>query len=72
MFVALLDLNSVQLTSECILGWGSGIVGNFYASSLAHGVVIKIDIGALVEAVMRGLLRWRGEVVVDICKERGQ
>ena len=32
------------------------MVGYFYAPALAHGVVVEVDIGALVEAVMRGML----------------
>lgn len=37
-----------------------------YASALAHGVVVEIDIRALVEAVVRGDLGWWGDVVVHI------
>jgi hypothetical protein len=34
--------------------------------------MVEVDIGALVKAVMRGLVGGRGEVVVDVCKERRQ
>lgn len=55
-------------TGKGILGWSSWIVCNLYTSSLTHGVVIEVDIGALVEAVVRGLLGRRGEVVMDVCE----
>lgn len=54
--------------SECILARCSRVVRDLYASTLAHRVVIKVDVGALIEAVMRGLVGGRREVVVDICK----
>jgi hypothetical protein len=44
------------------------MVGDFYAATLLHGVVVEIDIGAFVEAVVRGFVRGRGEVVVDVCE----
>jgi hypothetical protein len=35
------------------------MVSYLYAPTLAHRVVIEVDIGAFVEAVMRGILgRW--------------
>lgn len=44
------------------------MVCDFYAPALAHRVVVEIDIGAFVEAVVRGdLARW-GDVVVYICE----
>ena len=55
-------------TSKCILGWSSSIVGNLDPPTLAHGVVVDIDIGALIKPMVRGLLGWRREVVMDICK----
>lgn len=72
MFKALLYLDGVQCTSKCILGRGSSIVGNLDAPTLAHGVVVEIDIGALIKPVVRGLVGWRGKVVMDICEERRQ
>ena len=44
------------------------MIGYFYAATLAHGVVVEVDIGAFVESVVRGMLRRRGDVVMDICK----
>jgi hypothetical protein len=44
------------------------MVRYFYAPALAHRVVVEVDIGAFVEAMMRGVLRRRGDVVVDICE----
>jgi hypothetical protein len=44
------------------------VVRYFYAPALAHRVVVEIDIGAFVEAMMWGNLgRW-GDVVMDICE----
>jgi hypothetical protein len=46
-----------QLTaSKGILLWRAGVVGNLYAPALSYGIVVQVDIGALVEAVVRGLL----------------
>jgi len=44
------------------------MVRDFYAPTLAHRVVVEVDIGALVEAVVRGNLGRRGDVVVDVCE----
>jgi hypothetical protein len=44
------------------------MVRYFYAPALAHRVVVEVDIGAFVEAMMRGVLRRRGDVVVNICE----
>lgn len=41
------------------------------APTLAHGIVVEIDIGALVEAVVRGVLCRRRDVVVHICEAVG-
>lgn len=54
--------------SKGILLWRAGVVGNLYTPALSYGVVVQVDIGALVEAVVRGLLGWRGDVVVDVCE----
>ena len=47
------------------------MVGYLYAAALPYGIVVQVDIGALVEAVVRGLLGWRGDVVVDVCEAGG-
>lgn len=39
-----LDIVSSLTTSKCILGWGSSIVGNLDTPTLAHGIVVEIDI----------------------------
>lgn len=46
----------------------AGRVGDLYAAALAYGIVVEVDIGAFVEAVVRGLLGWWGDVVVDVCE----
>jgi hypothetical protein len=51
-----------------ILLWCSRMVGDFNAAALLHGVVVEVDIGAFVEAVVRGFDGWWGEVVVDVCE----
>ena len=57
-----------QLTGKGILVGCARMVRYFYAPALAHGIVVKVDIGAFVEAMMWGLLgRW-GDVVMDVCK----
>jgi hypothetical protein len=37
-------LSIVLTTSKCILSWGSSIIGNLDPPTLAHGVVVEIDI----------------------------
>lgn len=44
------------------------MICDLYSPALLHGIVIEVDIAAFVEAVVRGPVRWRGEVVVDVCK----
>jgi hypothetical protein len=39
-----------------------------YAARLSDGIVVEVDIGAFVEAVVRGSLGWRGNIVVDVCE----
>lgn len=68
VLVCLLNLDGVQLTGKGILVGCARMVRYFYAPTLAHGIVVKVDIGAFVEAMMWGLLgRW-GDVVMDVCK----
>lgn len=55
-------------TCKRVLIWGARMVCYFYTPGLAHGVMVEVDIRALVEAVMRGSLRGRGDVVVHVCK----
>jgi hypothetical protein len=54
--------------SKGILVWCARVVCNFNATRLPYGVMVEVDIGAFVEAVVRGLLGRRGNVVVDVCK----
>lgn len=59
---------SEHTTGKGILIRRACMVRNLYAPALAHRVVVEIDIGAFVEAVMRGsLARW-GDVVMDVCE----
>ena len=44
------------------------MVCDFYAPALAHRVVVEIDIGAFVEAVVWRVLGRRGYVVMHICE----
>jgi hypothetical protein len=49
------------------------VIGNFYASTLAHGIVVDVYIGAFVEAVVWRLVGRGSEVIVDVgeqCRER--
>ena len=39
-----------------------------YAPALAHRVVVEVDIGAFVEAVVWGCLAGRGDVVMYVCE----
>ena len=60
-------VDGARLTArKSILLRCSGMVGDFYAATLLQGVVVEVDIGAFVEAVVRGFVRGRREVVVDV------
>lgn len=57
--------------SKGVLVRGAGVVRDLYATRLADGVVVEVDIGALVEAMVGWFLRRRGDVVVDVCEAVG-
>lgn len=69
MLVCLFNLYRVQLASKGILVGSARVVGDFYPASLVHRVVVEVDIGAFVEAmVWRDLGGW-GNVVVNVCEK---
>jgi hypothetical protein len=39
-----------------------------YSAALLYRVVVEVDIGAFVEAMVRGLVGWWGEIVMNVCK----
>tara|TARA_R110002003_G_scaffold196_1_gene15254 strand:- start:1408 stop:1662 length:255 start_codon:yes stop_codon:yes gene_type:complete len=55
-------------TSKGVLLRCASMVRYLYAPGLPDRIVVEVDIGAFVEAVMWGLLGRRGEVVVDVCE----
>lgn len=63
-------MNITQSSTECILLWRSRIIGNFYAGLVLKGIMVNINIGAFIKAVMiwRRSSGWFCEVVVNICK----
>ncbi len=44
------------------------MICHFYASTLQQWVVVEVDVRALVEAVMWGLVRGQSEVIMRICE----
>jgi hypothetical protein len=54
--------------SKGVLVRRASMVGYFDAAALPYWVVVEVDIGAFVEAVVRGSLAWWGDVVVDVCE----
>lgn len=72
MLVCVVHPYSVKLASKCILFWSTRVVCYLNATRAAYGVVVEVDIGAFVEAVVRGLLVGRGDVVVDVGEEGQQ
>ena len=44
------------------------MVGDFYAATLLYRAMVEVDIGAFVEAVVRGLVGGWGEKIMDIRK----
>lgn len=63
-------MNIAQASTECILLWRSRIIGNFYAGLILKGVMVNINIGAFIKAVVvwRRSSGWLCEVVVYIGK----
>jgi hypothetical protein len=55
-------------TSKGVLVRGTSVVRYLYATSLAYGVVVEVDIGALVETMMSWLLQGWGHVVMYVCE----
>ena len=53
-------------TSKGILIRCASMVRYFNTATLPYGVMVEVDIGAFVEAVVRGFLSRWGEVVVDV------
>lgn len=41
-----------------------------YTTTLAHGIMVEVDIRAFVEAMVRGVLGRRGQIVVDVCEAK--
>jgi len=58
-------------TSKGILFWRASMVCYLYPTTLPYGIVVEVDIRALVEAMVRGFLSRWGDVVVDICEAVG-
>jgi hypothetical protein len=52
--------------SKGVLVRRARVIGYFDAAALPYRVVVEVDIGAFVEAVVRGPLAWWGDVVVDV------
>jgi hypothetical protein len=44
------------------------MVRYLYSAALLYRVVVEVDIGAFVEAMVRGLVGWWGEIVMNVCK----
>jgi hypothetical protein len=44
------------------------MVRYFDAATLPYGIMVEVNIGAFVEAVVRGFVSRWGEIIVDICK----
>jgi hypothetical protein len=57
-----------RTASKSILVRRASMIGYFDATSLPYWIVVEVDIGAFVEAVVRGLLGWWGNIVVDVCE----
>jgi hypothetical protein len=52
--------------SKGILIWRARMVCYLYPAALPYGIVVEVDIGAFVEAMVRRLLGWWGDVIVDV------
>lgn len=51
---------------KSVLVWCAGMIGYLYAAFLLHGIVVQVDIASFVEAVVRGCVGRRREVVVNV------
>jgi hypothetical protein len=54
--------------SKSVLVQRARMIGYFNAAALPYWVVVEVDIGAFVEAVVRGSLAGWGDIVVDVCE----
>lgn len=62
------DMYVVQSTVECILVWRSWIIGNLDSRLVLSGIVVDVQVGTLVKAMMERLWGRRSEVVMDVGK----
>lgn len=60
----------ILTASKGILVGGSSMISNFYPSLLLNRIVVEIDVGAFVEAVVRGFPRGSVKVIVHVCEAR--
>lgn len=72
VLVRVVDADRVELAGEGILLWRARMVRDLDAARPPYGVVVEVDVGALVEAVVRRLLVGRGDVVVHVGEEGQQ
>lgn len=42
------------------------MVRNLYPATLLYRIMVEVDIGAFVEAVVRGRVGWWGKIVMDV------
>lgn len=66
--ILVLHQHRIQITIKGVLVGRACSVGHLYAGFTLSGVVIEIDVGASIEAVMHRLRRWRVEIVMHISK----
>lgn len=72
LLVRKVHLSFLETAGESILIRRAGMIGDLELGLLAVGTVIEVQIAAPSKAMMRGLGRWVGEVVVHVGEERGQ
>jgi hypothetical protein len=61
-------MGSSRTAIESILIWSAGRIGNLKTCSALYRIVVKIQIRALVKAVVNGLRRRLIEIGMNICK----
>lgn len=66
LLVRKVHLSFLETAGESILIRRAGMIGDLELGLLAVGTVIEVQIAAPSKAMMRGLGRWVGEVVVHV------
>lgn len=60
------DMYIIQGTVECILFRRSWVIGDLDSRLILRGIMVDIQVGTFIKAMMKWLWGWRREIVVDV------